>query len=188
MGPHGAAEPKRESKMLKSVSLTVVGAFLLALSAGCSDRSDQPTSTITVEGKKYLLAAEPAGAKGAAEVIEKAAAGDEVVVVGRIGGDVTPWIEGAAAFLIVDPSLPACNDKPGDNCPTPWDYCCDTDKLPKLRTTVKLVDQDGKLLQTDAREMLGVKELQTVVVRGRADRDDSGNLTILADSLFVRSP
>ena len=45
---------------------------------------------------------------------------------------------------------------------------------------------DGKPVATDARELLGVKELDTLVVQGKAQRDDSGNLTILASKVFVR--
>ena len=37
----------------------------------------------------------------------------------------------------------------------------------------------------DARELLGVKELQTLVVQGQAKRDDGGNLTILAQQVHV---
>ncbi|NQT41455.1 MAG: hypothetical protein HQ581_28460, partial [Planctomycetes bacterium] len=51
---------------------------------------------------------------------------------------------------------------------------------------VKLVDDSGKVLATDARQLLQVKELQTVVVRGTAKRDQQGNLTVIADGIFVR--
>lgn len=39
---------------------------------------------------------------------------------------------------------------------------------------VKVVDSSGKPLATDARKLLGLKELQTVVVHGVAKRDDTG--------------
>ena len=42
------------------------------------------------------------------------------------------------------------------------------------------------MVETDARKLFDVKELQTVVVRGKAKRDDKGNLTVLASSVFVR--
>ncbi len=51
---------------------------------------------------------------------------------------------------------------------------------------VKVVDTSGKTVATDARKLLGLKELQTVVVRGKAKRDEIGNLTVLADGIFVR--
>jgi len=52
---------------------------------------------------------------------------------------------------------------------------------------VKVVDATGKSVGTDARKLLGLKELLTVVVHGRAKRDEAGNLTVLADGVFVRN-
>lgn len=43
-------------------------------------------------------------------------------------------------------------------------------------------------MEADARELLKVKELSTVVVKGKAQRDDAGNLTILASGVYVKSP
>ena len=48
------------------------------------------------------------------------------------------------------------------------------------------MDENGELIKADARQLLKVKELQTVVVRGKAKRDDKGNLTVLASGIFVR--
>jgi hypothetical protein len=54
------------------------------------------------EGKKYLLPSEPAGAKGVIDVRKDAKDGEEVVVVGRVGGSSTPFTPGRTSFLIVD--------------------------------------------------------------------------------------
>ena len=51
---------------------------------------------------------------------------------------------------------------------------------------MKFVDEQGKTLPTDARQLLGLKELQTVVIQGKAKRDDAGNLTVLASGLYVK--
>jgi hypothetical protein len=51
---------------------------------------------------------------------------------------------------------------------------------------IKLVDEQGKTLLYDARHTLGIKELQTVVVAGRAKRDEAGNLTVWASGIYVR--
>ena len=110
----------------------------------------------------------------------------EIGAVGRIGGSTNPWVEGRASFEIVDSTLKACSDIPGDTCKTPWDYCCQTDKLPKSKALVKVVDASGTPVKSDARELLKLKELQTVVVRGKAKRDDAGNLTVLASGVYVR--
>jgi hypothetical protein len=136
--------------------------------------------------KRYLLEKAP---KKAAEVIalrKDAKDGADVVVVGRIGGRVNPWIKNAAAFSIVDRSLKPCNEIPGDTCETPWDYCCEAD-LPKATLLVMVNGADGKLVKKDARQMLGVKELDTVFVQGRAKRDKSGNVSIVATKFFVAS-
>jgi len=53
---------------------------------------------------------------------------------------------------------------------------------------VKLVDSRGKPVATDARELLGIQGLSTVVVRGDAERDEQGNLTVLAEKVYVKSP
>lgn len=129
---------------------------------------------------------EPQVATSVIKVRENASDGDEVVIVGRIGGSENPWIESRAAFSIVDGSLKACSDIEGDNCPQPWDYCCETSKLPNATALVKIIDEGGSLVTTDARELLGVKELSTVIVKGKAKRDDAGNLTVLANSVYIK--
>ena len=98
-----------------------------------------------------------------------------------------PWIEGQAAFLVVDTSLKPCNEMHDDGCKTPWDYCCDAGDLPANKAMVKIVNPSGNPVASDARKLLGVKELQTVVVHGVAKRDEAGNLTVLADGVFVRN-
>ena len=143
-------------------------------------------STPSVDGTKYLLAKAPEASKDVIAAREAAKDGDEIIIEGRIGGDVNPWVDGRAAFTIVDRTLIPCNERPGDNCTSPWDYCCDTDRLPKSKAVVKFVDEQGKTLPTDARQLLGLKELQTVVIQGKAKRDDAGNLTVLASGLYVK--
>ena len=161
--------------------------FGLALAVGCSQQSGETaTPGPSANGLKYLLDQEPLEAKDVVGVRKTAKNGDAVVIVGRIGGSHNPWIENRAAFNIVDRSLKACSDIPGDSCPIPWDYCCETHKLPASTALVKVVDERGKLVEEDARALLGVKELSTVVLQGKAERDTSGNLTILANGVFIQ--
>jgi predicted acetyltransferase len=98
---------------------------LLALT-GCSrERStaNAPPVSATVDGAKYLLDSEPEGGIGVINIRKEAKDQDEVVIVGRIGGSVVPWVEDRAAFFIVDLSLKSCADIGSDNCPNPWDFC-----------------------------------------------------------------
>jgi hypothetical protein len=162
----------------------------IALAAGCGPtgstggpQTSDPgaaTSPTVAEGKKLLLDSEPAGAKGVIEVRKKARDGDEVTVVGRVGGASKPFTEGRAGFLIVDPSLKPCEDGDCDYCEIP------PDELAAARASVRFVDAQGKTLPAGARELFGIKELTTVVVKGMANRDDKGNLTIVGNKLYVR--
>ena len=52
---------------------------------------------------------------------------------------------------------------------------------------VKFVDDGGELIESDARQLLGVEELSTVVITGKAQRDETGNLTVLGTGLFVQN-
>ncbi len=160
--------------MTRNACFAALAAVLLA---GCSQSNDPA-------GSEYVLAAEPAGALGIVEARETVQNDDEVVLVGRIGGDTDPFVEGIAAFTLVDLSLEPCPADEG--CPTPWDYCCDLNKLPSHKATVKVVDQQGRLVSVDARKLLGVDTLATVVVRGKAKRDEAGNLTVLADGVYLK--
>jgi hypothetical protein len=147
----------------------------------------KPAPEPTAAGQVFRLKEEPANGKGVLAVRQDSKDGDEVVVVGRIGGSTKPFT-GRAAFTIVDDSIKPCSEIGDDDCPTPWDYCCGVGKedLAKATALVKLVGDDGQTRSDDARTMLGLTELQTVVVRGKAKRDDGGNLTIQMSGIFVR--
>ncbi len=162
------------------------GVMLPVVGCGQKQVAEPPASRDATLAADYLLSVEPQQARGVMDVRESAQDDEAVVVVGRIGGSEDPWVEGRAAFSIVDQALQACSDKEGDNCATPWDYCCETDRLPQATLLVKVVDQSGSLVATGARELLGLKELQTVLVQGKARRDEVGNLTILAHGIFIK--
>lgn len=162
----------------------------LVLATGCSQESSTTTTdgatATAIDGSRFLLTAEPAESATVIEAREQTKDGEDVVLVGRIGGSANPWVEGRAAFTVVDPTLKACSDIPGDECKIPWDYCCETHKLPGATALVTFAGDDGRPLKADARDLLSLKELQTVIVRGKAERDEAGNLTVLATGLFVR--
>jgi hypothetical protein len=176
------------SKLIWTNSLLLAGALFLT---GCGKKENtgsQPeVKGPPIDGTKYVLKEEPAGARGVIEVRKQAKDGEEVVIVGRIGGSKNPWVKDKAAFWIVDASFKPCNEKDDDDCKTPWDYCCDDPKELRAGTaTIKFVDEQGETLKADARGLLGLKELHTVVIRGQAKRDEQGNLTVLASGLFRR--
>ncbi len=62
---------------------------------------------------------------------------------GRIGGSEKPFVDGLAAFTIVDLKVPYCADDEG--CPTPWDYCCNQkDVNPILRRSNLLMKPESR--------------------------------------------
>ena len=130
------------------------------------------------------MADEPVGGIGVGEARSTAENGREVVVIGRIGGSAKPFVTGLAAFTIVDPKVPHC--APEENCPTPWDYCCQTDAVKENIATVKLVDEHGKVMSGDAADLIRAKELAVVVVKGIAKRGEDGSLSIATREVFVR--
>jgi hypothetical protein len=163
---------------------TLMVPALVALIGIMTSQSLGAESSPKTVDKKFLLEKAPQRAAEVATTRKDAKDGQEVVVVGRVGGRKSPWVKNAAAFSIVDRSMKACNERPGDTCPTPWDFCCEAD-LPKSTLLVLVQDADGKLIKKDARELLGVKELDTVFIQGKVKRDKTGNVTLVADKLFV---
>ena len=162
-------------------SIVAVLVAVIGITTSQSLAAEGPPKTVD---KKFLLEKAPTRAAEVAATRKDAKDGQEVVVVGRVGGRKSPWVKNAAAFSIVDRSLKACSERPGDTCPTPWDFCCEAD-LPKSTLLVLVQDADGKLIKKDARELLGLKELDTVFVQGKAKRDKTGNVTLVADKFFV---
>lgn len=173
------------SKLMKSSGLLSV---VLSLMLGCSRSDPAPqgvSRTTSVPDAAYLLTEKPDHAQGVAQARKSENGAEEIIVEGHIGGSEKPFVDGIAAFTIVDPSIPYCGQHDDDKCPTPWDYCCQTDKLKDNSALVKIVGADGTPVSKDARELLGVKELSRIVVRGKAQRDEQGNLTVLAEKVHI---
>ncbi len=164
------------------LSLMVLSLTLLAV--GCGKSQTATTNEGGAAGSQFVFATEPKDAVPVGEARESIGDGEDITLVGVIGGSSQPFVEGLAAFTIVDRKVPYCAADEG--CPTPWDYCCTQDQVKGNMATVKIVDDAGKPITQDARGLLNVKELSTVVVQGKAFRDDQGNLTVAANKVFVR--
>lgn len=167
--------------------LTLVGLCLVAVGCNRSQVAtgpDNDDNTVAVTKSEYVVDSEPTGAIPVGEARLSVKDDESVTLVGLIGGSSKPFVDGLAAFTIVDAKVPYC--APDEGCPTPWDYCCETDAVKDNIATIKIVDDAGKPVASDARELLNVKELSTVVVQGKASRDEQGNLTVAATMVFVR--
>lgn len=176
---------------MRHISSIAFTALLTTMLIGCgsSPSADVESSAVTpisIDGSKYVLADEPDGAIGVIEARKTAANGDPVIIVGRIGGATNPWIEGRAAFMLLDASMVIVADgtesADGEIC---MDECCATERAGST-TLVKVVDDGGKVLAVDARQLLGVHADDMVVVSGKASKDDAGNFVVLASGVHVR--
>jgi hypothetical protein len=167
-----------------SVGFLMVAAAL----AGCSQPGPAPEKNAAATPSaapdaSFILTELPADAQEVGAAIK--GDGEDITVVGLIGGSRAPFVADLAAFTIVDTAIPYCSKDEG--CPTPWDYCCKTNELKGNTALVKVIGADGNVVSKDARALLGVKELSKVVVKGKAQRDTKGNLTILAQKVHVTS-
>jgi hypothetical protein len=172
----------------------VVGLGVLIVGGGCKDSAapaaPEKAATEATTGSGIpdgvWLASSPAGAKAVAEVKKSAAAGQEVVLTGRIGGRKDPFVSGRAMFMLSDRSIPSCEETHGPGCATPWDYCCEPKETVLGGTlTVQIVGADGKPLKTGLEGAHGLKPLAEVVVKGKAVGTGS-EMVIDATGIYVR--
>ncbi len=157
--------------------------LLSTLCLGCAQQATETTVQNSVD-QSLLADQEPEHSLPVGEARQQVQDGDQVALLGHIGGSKEPFVDGLAAFTIVDPKVDYC--QPDEQCPTPWDYCCKQNEVQDNIAMVKIVDQNDAVVAGDAKGLLGVKELSLVVVQGTAQRDDEGNLTLLANKVFIK--
>ena len=178
--------------MLKTTGASGLVLLLLAAVSGCGQQTVEATSTSadstpSIDKSKYVLSAEPDGAVGVMIAREDFKNQDDIVLVGRIGGRKNPWIEGRSAFMLIDASMSVVADgEDTDESQVCMDDCCASLRA-ECTTLVKIVDDQGKPLAIDARELLDVTENDMVVVQGKVQRDkDEGTFTVAASGVYVR--
>lgn len=178
--------------LIKLLSGSLVSLAAVFFIAGC-DR-DEPVASSTSSSSTpaaavppdLILAEAPAGAKDVIEVKRDATEGEEVVVRGRVGGDVEPFAKGFATVQLVDLTLDSCADNPADACETPWDYCCD-ESAKKNSLMVQINDDSGKPLKSTLEGVGGMKGLSEVTVKGKVQRlPGSDAVVINATGIHVK--
>jgi len=159
------------------------------LASGCERKTSSGGKAETANEASLppglLLSTEPSNALGVKDA--KASSDEELVVRGRIGGRVDPFVAGSAIFLLVDKSLKMCNERHGDGCRTPWDYCCEPrEDLIAGMAMVQVVGDDGRPLNVGLRGRSGLEPGAEVVVVGRrAPEQEPGALVINARGIYV---
>lgn len=122
----------------------------------------------------------------------------DVVLVGTVGGVANPsaqsypefpFADRQAIFFLADPAAVgefeehAHKHAPGEECA----FCAAhaADHITSL-ALVHFKGEDGKPLAVDVRELFGLKDQDTVVVRGKAKMTPTGMLEVDATGLYVR--
>jgi len=180
----------------RSVLIAVAALAATFLLSGC-DRTPAQSGGNTAKPKGTTVAplpagllvnVEPANAKGVEAVKADAAVGREVVLRGRIGGRVEPFVAERAVFIVADPDMATCKDLHGDGCPTPWDYCCEPkDHLLAATATLRIVGPDGQPLKLNLRGQHGLDPLALVTVAGKVSQMDEGGIVVDASALWVKT-
>lgn len=180
------------------IKFMIIVLLFTFLFIGCSDKSVPttenktqavtPTNTENSAGNpldKLLLTTEPTPASSVVETKEKVKDGEEVIVHGRV----KDFVKGYAVLVIADTSMKACIDNTEETCPTPWDYCCNPkEKIQKSVATVQLTEDGTTPIKTELEGFKGLQRLSSyVTVKGKAKRDEAGNLTIIASNIFIKS-
>ena len=171
------------------ITIFAVSAFSIAI-VGCGSVSSESAASkvtaVSYDGSKYVLADEPDGAVGVIAARGEAKDGDPIVMVGRVGGAASPWIEGRAAFTLLDASksvvATGSESKDGEIC---MGDCCAGERA-ECTALVTVVDEGQRVIPVDSRQLFGLAANDMVVVRGRAKKDESGNFVVVADGVHVR--
>jgi hypothetical protein len=105
---------------------------------------------------------------------KKIASGERVIVKGQVQD-----FGSLATFRLVDNSLPPCTDQ----CPTPWDFCCE-DPADVLAATINVEFLDGDLPAAwTLKGAKGLNHLTKVCVTGTLHTDEAGNSRLSATSI-----
>lgn len=170
---------------MKPIHLLSVSVLLLAACKESPQAGSPPNNEASSAEKLVLesvLNTTPKGdPKAIKEVKTTAKPGDEVTLTGRIMGNSKPFVDGRAAFILADPSMiTACSDKPGDECETPWDACCNTkEEKKKAIATIQIVNSDGRVLKQAIEGTGGIAKLATLTVSGKVAEGSGGDVLII---------
>ena len=153
--------------------------FLPLIACG-SDAPEEIETTASASLPEHFYAVVPA--EGAVEVSQLRSLEDGAQVTVR--GDVQDF-EVAGTFTLFDHALESCDEKTGESCATPWDFCCMGDDEIALGSALVELHEDGKLVAASVEGFHGIDHLTDVVVTGTLRLDDAGNARVLADTIHV---
>jgi len=156
--------------------------FLLSITflaaVGCSGSSGRSNEAPAPSIPDHVWSDSPlTGAENVRDARERHKDGDSVVLRGTVQdfGELS-------TFKLVEDSLEDCVEK-GDECETPWDYCCiEPETLGRLTVNVEFLEGDLPA-SWSLRGAHGLDHLSEVTVAGRLRFDEAGNMRLDATRL-----
>ncbi len=175
-----------------SKPIVALFAFNVLLFIAACDKPAPPASNSTAQSAgatalpaNLLVNDQPAGAVGVIEARTAAKTGDRVAVIGRIGGMRSPFVSNRASFTIVDQSMKSCIETDDDQCPRPWDYCCEDKKqLAKSMASIEISDANGKPLELTLETEGTFKPLMLIAVEGTLESTEGGSFVVRAEHIY----
>lgn len=153
--------------------------------SGCADPVNAEIQELR---QRFMVSAPPQGEVSISSVRTQLESGElaansEVVVRARISaGDVPPWAEGQAQFMVTDATG---HDGDEDHDPHECPFC--KRNIIDSMAQVRISDKDGKTIAIDTRKLLGVKDHSLLVIRARVSPENSKMLSLDARQICVVS-
>ncbi len=159
---------------------------LLCVALLCSGCSGSVSDGVAAMREQWLVQTPPTGATPISEIKSRRAAGEleaggAVVIRARINaGEMSPWIQDQAAFVVTDATgHDGSENHDPHQCPF-----CRRDIMDHI-ALVRCTAADGQLVPVDARQLLGVTEGELLVVQGTIGDGDADELAIDAQRVHI---
>lgn len=166
---------------LTYATLGIAAAFFCGLLCGCGDSVD---ADVLAMRNKLVLTQMPADEQSVSRIraalSEDGVGSVDVVIRGRIhAGDLPPWEDGKAAFVLTDATG---HEGEEDHDPHTCPFC--SRNINDYLAMVVFSDS-GTDINIDSRELFEVKEKQLVLVRGKAKIGGDDLLQVDANGIYI---
>ena len=178
--------------MFRTVSIFGAAILMAVVIVGCErsagNKDKTPQAKSAPLPSDLFLASAPGDFKELDAVRQSAKDGEAVTVRARVGGRRDVFSADRAVMTVADANLTSCDKIPGDDCKTPWDYCClDGDKLAEHVASVQVNGADNKPLHGTLKDAGGLAPLKEVIIVGTVQKSVDGKVvTINANRIFVK--
>jgi hypothetical protein len=174
----------------KTILSIALAAFAMTACKESATTTSSSVETIAPDPalEKFFTDEAIADAKQITAARSTAKPGDEITLTGLVMGRTKVFVDGRASFVLGDrTTLTPCNAMEDDNCPTPWDACCDSkEALLNGIVSIQIVGEDGRVLSGNLKGTKGLKELSAVTVTGTvAEQSTPDALIVNATKIHV---